>query len=51
LLEGRGNQWDPNVVNAFVDMIGDQLDEKFDIRCTEQTVAAERLQTSPISSR
>lgn len=51
LLEGRGNQWDPNVVNAFVDMIGDPLDVKFDIRCTEQAVAAERLQTSPISSR
>ena len=51
LLEGRGKQWDTNVVNAFVDMIGDQLDEKPDIRCTDQMVAAERLQTSPISSR
>lgn len=51
LLEGRGKQWDTNVVNAFVDMIGDQLDEKPDIRCTDQMVAPERLQTSPISSR
>jgi HD-GYP domain-containing protein (c-di-GMP phosphodiesterase class II) len=28
LLEGRGKQWEPNVVNTFVDMITKQLDEK-----------------------
>lgn len=28
LVEGRGTQWEPNVVNAFVDMIAKQLDEK-----------------------
>lgn len=28
LLEGRGKQWDANIVNAFVDMITKQLDEK-----------------------
>ena len=28
LLEGRGKQWDPNIVNVFVDMIISQTDEK-----------------------
>jgi HD-GYP domain-containing protein (c-di-GMP phosphodiesterase class II) len=28
LLEGRGTQWDPNVVDAFVDMIRKQAEEK-----------------------
>ena len=28
LLEGRGQQWDPNVVNAFVDLVISQMDEK-----------------------
>lgn len=51
LLEGRGKQWDPNVVNALVDLIGDQQDEKPDIRCPDQRVPPERLQTSPSSFR
>lgn len=28
LLEGRGTQWDPSIVNAFVDMIMSQAEEK-----------------------
>jgi HD-GYP domain-containing protein (c-di-GMP phosphodiesterase class II) len=28
LLEGRGKQWDPNVVNAFVDMMINLMDEE-----------------------
>jgi HD-GYP domain-containing protein (c-di-GMP phosphodiesterase class II) len=28
LLEGRGKQWDPNIVNAFVDMIINEMYEK-----------------------
>jgi HD-GYP domain-containing protein (c-di-GMP phosphodiesterase class II) len=28
LLEGRGKQWDPNIVNAFVDLIISRMDEK-----------------------
>jgi HD-GYP domain-containing protein (c-di-GMP phosphodiesterase class II) len=28
LLEGRGSQWDPNIVNAFVDMIMSQTEER-----------------------
>ena len=28
LLEGRGKQWDPTIVNAFVDMIISEVDEK-----------------------
>ena len=28
LLEGRGTQWDPTIVNAFVDMVMSQVEEK-----------------------
>jgi HD-GYP domain-containing protein (c-di-GMP phosphodiesterase class II) len=28
LLEGRGKQWDPQIVNSFVDMVISQMDEK-----------------------
>jgi HD-GYP domain-containing protein (c-di-GMP phosphodiesterase class II) len=28
LLEGRGKQWDPIIVNAFVDLVIKQMDEK-----------------------
>jgi HD-GYP domain-containing protein (c-di-GMP phosphodiesterase class II) len=27
LLEGRGKQWDPHIVNAFVDLVVSQMDE------------------------
>lgn len=51
LLEGRGTQWDANVVNAFVDMMMAPLDEKTDITCLEQTVSRENLQTFRITSQ
>lgn len=51
LLEGRGKQWDANIVNALVDMVGDQLDDRAESHRADQLVPSERLQTSPISSR
>jgi HD-GYP domain-containing protein (c-di-GMP phosphodiesterase class II) len=50
LLEGRGKQWDARIVNAFVDMITEQLDEKPRRPNEEQVVPQEILQSSPISS-
>jgi len=48
LLEGRGRQWDPNVVNAFVDMIINQIDEKSK-DCLSKQPATSVLSQSPLS--
>ena len=50
LLEGRGKQWDPNIVNALVDMIGDRLDERTEDGYSDQKIPSERLLIAPLSS-
>lgn len=51
LVEGRGTQWEPTVVNAFVDMIIHQMDEKSTEQLSEQQIALALSQTIPIPSR
>lgn len=48
LLEGRGKQWDPNIVNAFVDMIMAQMDSKLADSAKQRAVPGS-LDTIPIS--
>jgi len=50
LLEGRGKQWDPNVVNAFVDMLINQADEKSKEHPPKKQTASVLSQTPVISS-
>jgi HD-GYP domain-containing protein (c-di-GMP phosphodiesterase class II) len=38
LLEGRGRQWDANVVNAFVDMMSERLDIKLQVVPAKQGI-------------
>jgi len=39
LLEGRGKQWDPNIVNAFVDLMIDQKEGGIQERLSQQQVS------------
>jgi HD-GYP domain-containing protein (c-di-GMP phosphodiesterase class II) len=54
LLEGRGTQWDTNVVNTFVDMV-DKIEapanEMHKSSCSDQVLARELLHAAPASSR
>lgn len=51
LLEGRGKQWEPAVVNAFVDMIITQVDEE-SIKClSAQPATSARPQTVFVTSQ
>jgi HD-GYP domain-containing protein (c-di-GMP phosphodiesterase class II) len=45
LLEGRGKQWDSNIVNAFVDMIISQVDEKSSEDLSKQQACSIQPQT------
>jgi HD-GYP domain-containing protein (c-di-GMP phosphodiesterase class II) len=45
LLEGRGKQWDPNIVNAFVDLVMIQVDEKSTEALSESQAASASSQT------
>jgi HD-GYP domain-containing protein (c-di-GMP phosphodiesterase class II) len=49
LLEGRGKQWDPHVVNAFVDMLMSQVEEASSEHFSPQFAAA-IAQTALVSS-
>ncbi len=48
LLEGRGKQWDASIVNAFVEMITKQLDEKPEL-IINQTILQDFLPPALIS--
>jgi HD-GYP domain-containing protein (c-di-GMP phosphodiesterase class II) len=50
LLQGQGTQWDPHVVEAFVDMIRNQLNEEQKAADSVHIVAFEELRTSALSS-
>ncbi len=50
LLEGRGKQWDANVVNVFVDMMINQADEKSQECLSVQQISSALSQSVPISS-
>lgn len=50
LLEGRGTQWDPNIVNAFVDMMIKQTEEKPVERPSLQQISPTFSPDVPISS-
>ncbi len=50
LLEGRGKQWDANVVNVFVDMMINQVDEKSYEYLFIQPISSALSQSVPISS-
>jgi HD-GYP domain-containing protein (c-di-GMP phosphodiesterase class II) len=49
LKEGRGTQWDPNIVNAFVDMILKQMEEKSAEREAQRQVSPEFSQDASTS--
>jgi HD-GYP domain-containing protein (c-di-GMP phosphodiesterase class II) len=49
LLEGRGTQWDPQIVTAFVHMILEQEDEKSPEKRTPQPISLVCLQELPIN--
>src|SRR5688572_5310772 len=51
LLEGRGKQWDLNIVNAFVDLVISQMDEKPIEALSESQVAPAPSQTILTSSQ
>jgi hypothetical protein len=51
LLEGRGKQWDLNIVNAFVDLVISQMDEKPIGALSESQVAPAPSQTILTSSQ
>jgi HD-GYP domain-containing protein (c-di-GMP phosphodiesterase class II) len=51
LLEGRGKQWDLNIVNAFVDLVISQMDEKRIGALSESQVAPAPSQTILTSSQ
>jgi HD-GYP domain-containing protein (c-di-GMP phosphodiesterase class II) len=50
LLEGRGKQWDPHVVNAFVDMLINQMDEKSTEPSSDLQTSLALSQTVMVSS-
>jgi len=50
LLEGRGKQWDANVVNVFVDMMINQADEKSQECLSVQQISSALSQSVPIFS-
>jgi HD-GYP domain-containing protein (c-di-GMP phosphodiesterase class II) len=50
LLQGQGTQWDPHVVEAFVDMIRNQLNEEQKAADSVHIVSFEELRTSALSS-
>jgi HD-GYP domain-containing protein (c-di-GMP phosphodiesterase class II) len=50
LLEGRGKQWEPTIVNAFVDMIASQVDEKSTEHLSGQQTVSAASQTILVSS-
>lgn len=50
LLEGRGTQWEPAVVNAFVDMVVKQLDEKLTELVSGRSTSSTASQAILISS-
>jgi HD-GYP domain-containing protein (c-di-GMP phosphodiesterase class II) len=47
LLQGRGKQWDTNIINAFVDMITRQIDENRQAITCQQDISQEL--PSPVS--
>lgn len=49
LLEGRGSQWDPTIVDAFVEMIMNRIDEK-SIEGVSKLVSSATSQTILASS-
>jgi len=49
LLEGRGTQWDPNIVNAFVDLIMKQVEEESVDRVSRRHVAPDFAKDASIS--
>lgn len=50
LLEGRGKQWEPTIVNAFVDMIVNRIDEETISGLSEQRAAPVLSQTVLVTS-
>ncbi|HJR79099.1 MAG TPA: HD-GYP domain-containing protein [Anaerolineales bacterium] len=50
LLEGRGKQWEPTVVNAFVDIIIHQVDEESIKHSSQQQAASALSQTVLVTS-
>jgi HD-GYP domain-containing protein (c-di-GMP phosphodiesterase class II) len=50
LLEGRGTQWEPSIVNAFVDMIMNQMDEAIPERLSDPRESSVSSQTAFIPS-
>ena len=51
LLEGRGKQWDPQIVNAFVDQVVNQMDDRAVEAPSEAQVAPVPSPTRLTSSR
>ena len=49
LQEGRGTQWDPNIVNAFIDMIMKQMEEKSKERVSRRQVSSDFSQDASAS--
>jgi putative two-component system response regulator len=49
LKEGRGTQWDPNIVNAFVDMVLKQMEEKSAEREAQRQVSSDFSQEASTS--
>jgi HD-GYP domain-containing protein (c-di-GMP phosphodiesterase class II) len=50
LLEGRGTQWEPAIVNAFVDMIIRQIDEESNEDSSKQRASPSLSQTALVVS-
>ena len=50
LLEGRGKQWDPHIINTFVDMLINQADEKSQEHLSAIPISASLSQSTSISS-
>ena len=50
LLDGRGTQWEPTVVDAFVEMLINQMDEKSTEHLSEQQITSALSQTVIIPS-
>lgn len=50
LLEGRGTQWEPAIVNAFVDMIMSQLDEALPEPLSQLRAPSTLSQTALVTS-
>jgi HD-GYP domain-containing protein (c-di-GMP phosphodiesterase class II) len=50
LLEGRGTQWEPAIVNAFVDMVMSQMDEVLPEHLSNLQAPSTRSQTALVTS-